>query len=201
MGTESPAAPSTLNESHPLLGLIEAALVFDRVLDRVVSLADGLAHLAGSKAMADSIPFPLLNPDKYGRLLLWSDPQDRFIIVSMSWSGHQFTPLHDHSGLWCAEVVLEGEMEGTRFDLEEVGPNGHCRFEQKDRALALSGDVDYLLPPREYHRYGNASSRPARTLHVYGGILERCNTFAPMLDGSWQRNETSLGYDPYDKKP
>jgi hypothetical protein len=39
------------------------------------------------------------------------------------------------------------------------------------------------VPPAEHHVLQNACPFPSVTLHVFGGILEHCNTFDPVPGG------------------
>jgi predicted metal-dependent enzyme (double-stranded beta helix superfamily) len=96
--------------------------------------------------------------------------------------------------MWCVECVVEGQLEITRYDLEEE-QDGRCRFKCVQKTRAGIGDTGCLIPPYEYHVLSNAlSDRRAVTLHVYGGEMDRCNIFEPLEDGWWRRRSRSLGY-------
>ncbi len=132
-------------------------------------------------------------PDHYARRLLYRDPELPLTAVVMAWAPSQQTPLHDHSGIWCVEGVVEGEMEVVRFELlEECG--GRCRFGEFERLRAGTGSAGALIPPLEYHVLRNPTGRTVITLHVYGGEMDHCGVFVPQPDGSWRREEKALSY-------
>jgi predicted metal-dependent enzyme (double-stranded beta helix superfamily) len=133
-------------------------------------------------------------PDHYARRLLYRDPELPLTAVVMAWASGQETPLHDHSGIWCVEGVVEGEMEVVRFELlEEEGER--CRFAEVQRLRAGTGSAGALIPPLEYHVLRNPTDRTVITLHVYGGEMDHCGVFVPQPDGSWRREEKALAYN------
>jgi len=134
-------------------------------------------------------------PEGYSRRLLHRDPELGFTAVIMTWGPGQRTALHDHAGIWCVEGVIEGEMEVHRYDLAEEA-EGICRFTDQGHLHAGIGSAGSLIPPFEYHVLGNAHpDRLAITLHVYGGEMDHCSTFAPLGDGRFQRQSHPLSYD------
>ncbi|HEX3526458.1 MAG TPA: cysteine dioxygenase family protein [Thermoanaerobaculia bacterium] len=120
-------------------------------------------------------------PDHYARRLLYRDAELDFTAVVMTWGPGQHTALHDHSGIWCVEGVVEGEMEVHRFELiDEEGPD-LFRFEARDSAHACAGSAGALIPPFEHHVLANPrEDRVALTLHVYGGDMDHCSVFEPL---------------------
>ncbi|HEX5758158.1 MAG TPA: cysteine dioxygenase family protein [Thermoanaerobaculia bacterium] len=137
--------------------------------------------------------FRRTDPDHYARRLLYRDPELPLTAVVMAWAPNQATPLHDHSGIWCVEGVVEGEMEVVRYDLlEERG--GACRFAEVERLRAGVGSAGALIPPLEYHVLRNPTEETVITLHVYGGEMDHCGVFEPQGDGSWRREERALSY-------
>lgn len=132
-------------------------------------------------------------PDRYARRLLYRDPELPLTAVVMAWAPSQSTPLHDHSGIWCVEGVVEGEMEVVRYELlEERGEL--CRFAEVERLRAGTGSAGALIPPLEYHVLRNPTDATVVTLHVYGGEMDHCGVFEPQPDGSWRREERALSY-------
>lgn len=133
-------------------------------------------------------------PEGYARRLLYRSEPFGYTAVVMTWAAGQRTPLHDHSGIWCVEGVVEGTMEVTRFDLvDESG--GTFRFAEKGCVKASVGSAGCLIPPFEYHVLANAlANEPSITLHVYGGEMDRCHIFEPRADGTYQRVERRLSY-------
>ena len=116
----------------------------------------------------------------YARRLIHRDPALGYSVVAMTWDAGQATPLHDHAGLWCVEVVVAGEIEVQRYERVEAEGDA-VRFEAGPRLTATVGDAGRLIPPSEYHTIRNpAGDDIAITLHVYGGDMERCCTYQPL---------------------
>ena len=135
--------------------------------------------------------------DHYARRLLYADRAERFVIVAMAWGPGQRTALHDHAGTWCVEAVVAGRMEIRRFELVGEGP-GELRFEERETAIVARGSTGALIPPFEYHVFGNAcDDATAVTLHVYGGPMARCSIFELQANGAWVRRDKVLSYDPW----
>ena len=143
----------------------------------------------------DHLEFPLPAPDHYTRRLVFSDAWERFTIIAMTWGVGHATPLHDHAGVWCVEVVVDGDMEVVNYELLEEDRNGLCRFEKRETIPARPASSGALIPPFEHHIFGNSGTKPSHTLHIYGGPMNRCDTFTPAGDGLWQRQHRQLRYD------
>jgi predicted metal-dependent enzyme (double-stranded beta helix superfamily) len=102
----------------------------------------------------------------------------------MTWAPSQGTPIHDHCGLWCVEGVWQGQLEITRYELEEEDGE-RARFTRYETLQAGAGSAGSLLPPHEYHTIRNPSAdRIAISLHVYQKAMGTCATFEP-LGGDW----------------
>src|SRR5580700_10081739 len=101
---------SLAKDVHPDL----AALInpIERAIrdDRVTSLAETLAAMAPSGIFDRPEFYAPARPDRYSRRLVWKDADDRFVVVGLIWSAGQMSPLHDHCGLWGAEIVTHGIM-------------------------------------------------------------------------------------------
>jgi predicted metal-dependent enzyme (double-stranded beta helix superfamily) len=122
--------------------------------DRVTSLAGVLAQLCEQGAFTPELFLPA-QADHYSRKLIWHDPDDRFVVVGMTWAPRQGSALHDHAGLWGAEIVIDGVMNETMFALVERGADGRFRFERGMHRVSGRGTVGVLIPPLEYHDFGN----------------------------------------------
>lgn len=144
--------------------------------------------------LADALTQP--RADTYARRLLHRSAEHGYTAVVMTWGPGQRTALHDHSGIWCVEGVVQGRMEVTRFDLvDETG--GRFRFEEKGRVNAAVGSAGCLIPPFEYHVLANAlPEQSSITLHVYGAEMDHCHIFEPQPDGTYLRVERRLCYHP-----
>ncbi len=143
------------------------------------------------------IPAPFVRPraDHYARRLLFKNPALGYTAVVMTWAPGQTTMLHDHSGMWCVEGVVAGQMSVTRFDLvERVGE--HYRFAEVEQVRAGVGSSGALIPPYEYHVLANAlADRDSVTLHIYGGEMDHCNVFEPCAGGLHKCMIKRLDYD------
>lgn len=141
--------------------------------------------------------FRRIKPEAYARRLLYQNPELGFTAVIMTWGPGQRTALHDHSGIWCVEGVVEGEMYVHRYELTEEQEDGVCRFADQGGVHATAGSAGALIPPFEHHVLANAlPDRPSLTLHVYGGEMDHCDIFEPADgDGLYRRRTKSLVYD------
>jgi 3-mercaptopropionate dioxygenase len=116
-------------------------------------------------------------------------------VVAMTWGPGQSSPLHDHAGLWGAEIVVSGTMDETMFALNGRNEDGRYRFTRGEHRAVKPGGVGVLVPPLEYHDYGNPGTGVSRTLHVYGGDLTHAHAFAQDPDGWWSARHVELHYD------
>lgn len=143
-----------------------------------------------------TLPAPLRRPvaEGYARRLIHRDESLGYTAIAMVWGPGQATPLHDHSGLWCVEGVLEGSIEITQYDLLERD-GVRCRFARQTPIRAGVGSAGRLIPPFDYHTIANPSARQAAiTVHVYGGEMERCSAFHPRHDDWYERQSRELHY-------
>jgi predicted metal-dependent enzyme (double-stranded beta helix superfamily) len=119
----------------------------------------------------------------YARRELYSCPERGTTIVAMTWAPGQGTPIHDHCGLWCVEGVWQGQLEITRYELEETDGE-RARFTRYETLMAGAGSAGSLLPPHEYHTIRNPREDAiAISLHVYQKAMGTCATFTP-IDGA-----------------
>jgi predicted metal-dependent enzyme (double-stranded beta helix superfamily) len=163
--------------------------------DRVTALAGVLAQIASSGVFCDPNFFSPPRSDRYARRLLWRDPDERFVIVAMTWAPGQGAPLHDHGGLWGAEVVVDGVMREKNYRVIERDRAGGARFAREPDTILQERAVGIVLPPLEYHSYENAGTTVSRTVHVYAGMFEECVAFAPAIDDWWHGERRTLTYD------
>ncbi len=162
---------------------------------RIISiLKDGMVTLA-RRGVLGSLPFPEPGADRYSRSLVYSDAWERFTVIAMTWGPGQKTALHDHAGVWCVEVVVDGDMQVTNYELMEEQAGGRCLFERRETIAAPPASSGSLLPPFEHHVFGNIGSHPSHTVHIYGGPMNGCNIFEPDGQGWFQRRHRELRYD------
>jgi predicted metal-dependent enzyme (double-stranded beta helix superfamily) len=143
-----------------------------------------------------TLPEEMLVParDQYARRLLHRDPQLRYSIVVMVWGAGQGTPIHDHSGMWCVECVFRGQIVVTSYEMLGEEPSGHVRFRRESTVHAGCGEAGALIPPWDYHVIENTGSAPAATIHVYGGEMNGCHSFAPVEGDRYARQWKPLRY-------
>ena len=181
---------------------------FIRILDAAVQDADEGSRCSKVKSvLKDAIeenpgflPPEFLETSEggYSRHLFHRDPAGRYSVVIMVWDRGQGTPLHDHSGMWCVEGVYQGKIQVISYacDGETGEDSGLFRFHEAEKVLAGVGETGALIPPYDYHSISNPDASPAVTIHVYGGEMERCNTFLPEGEGCFRRQEQVLAYTP-----
>lgn len=189
----------TLTSVDPLIEQLRQAAC----LENVEAIAQRIKQTLESYIPAEGLRLPERfrqpKPDGYCRRLLYRDTELGFTAVVMTWGPGQRTALHDHSGIWCVEGVLEGEMEVTRFEMMgEVAP-GVFRFVGREKLKAAAGEAGALIPPLEHHVLANDQPNAVSlTLHVYGGEMDHCTVFEPAGgkdDHLYRARQKALCYD------
>jgi len=191
--------------SHPefrgrdaLLAVIDTA--YAQASDEALthSLRDGLCRLIRERAV--SLPECVFEPVEghYARRELFACAERGTTVVAMTWAPGQGTPIHDHCGLWCVEGVWQGQLEITRYELEEEDGE-RTRFSKHETLIADAGSAGSLLPPHEYHTIRNPQpDRVSISLHVYQRAMGTCATFEPVGGDWYQRGSKSLCLDQVD---
>lgn len=132
----------------------------------------------------------------YARHLVYRSDALGYTVVAMVWGPEQGTALHDHSGTWCVEGVVSGEIDVTQYELLEH-QGERWRFRRCDTIHSHVGSAGTLIPPYEYHTIANArgDGGSSVTLHVYGRELDRCCIFEN-ADSDWYlQRYRDLSYD------
>ena len=191
-----------MDTTHPsfrgrdaLLALIDQAYAQPDGEGLTHTLRDGLCKLIKDKAV--SLPECVFEPVEghYARRELYACPERGTTIVAMTWAPGQGTPIHDHCGLWCVEGVWQGQLEITRYELEEEDGD-KARFSTHETLMAGAGSAGALLPPHEYHTIRNPKDDAiAISLHVYQKAMGECATFTPLGDGWYERGKRQLCLD------
>ena len=146
--------------------------------DRASCLAERLADQHRRGAFSDLGLYPRARKDRYARKLLYRDPRGAFVVVGMTWLPSQFAAIHDHAGLWGAELVASGTMRETTYVLAQLdGDRAH--LVERSESLASAGSVGIITPPFDIHSFGNASESVAHTVHVYAGEPLSIRSFLP----------------------
>jgi 3-mercaptopropionate dioxygenase len=183
-----------MSGTEALISLADRAVAADTPEQIVNRLREGLCELisAGDVDLPDAVLECC--DDHYARRLLHRDDIRGYSIVAMTWAPKQGTPVHDHGGLWCVEGVFQGSIEVQQFELLEHR-DARFRFERRGSFQAGIGSAGCLIPPHEYHSIRNAGSKPAVSVHIYGGEMSHCSVFEPESDGWYVRHEKALGLD------
>jgi predicted metal-dependent enzyme (double-stranded beta helix superfamily) len=108
----------------------------------------------------------------YARHVLYSDPFRRFTILAIVWGPGQFSPPHAHH-TWCAYAVYDGPLHETGYVLASSGTRAKaiCTAVRNPGYSCFAGaGLDQI------HRLGNAGTKPAISIHVYGVERERLAT-------------------------
>lgn len=115
-------------------------------------------------------------------------------VLLIAWPPDHVTSIHDHDGLWGVELVLDGVLEVESFS---TTTSPALQLASGGVTVLGVGDHSSFSEPNYAHRCRNLSThRPALTLHIYGGVLERYSVFERGADGQWdsaqQRAELDL---------
>lgn len=114
--------------------------------------------------------------DRYRRHLLAGNADGSLSCLLIEWPVAHRTPIHDHAGLWGIELVLDGALEVEEFTLG--GDLDRPALARKRSLILGAGDAAVFTGRRYAHRCRNLSTtRPALSLHVYGGELDRYHAF------------------------
>jgi predicted metal-dependent enzyme (double-stranded beta helix superfamily) len=142
-----------------------------------IGTIEALSARLAAHALLDTTPREMPGTtDRYRRQLIAGGSDDAYSCLLIAWPPGYCTPIHDHAGLWGIELVLDGVLEVREFtisgDLDEPQPLHR-------RTLMLGvGDAAAFADRRYAHRCRNLSStRPALSMHIYGGVLDRYHSF------------------------
>ena len=177
-----------------LVEALDAAAALGEVEAITRAVQEALSTLATAERI--ELPEALRQPcpDSYARRLIHRSIEPAYTALAMVWGPGQGTPVHDHSGLWCVEGVVEGRIDVTQYDLVER-QGERCRFDQQETMSAGVGSSGRLIPPFDYHTIANANDDgSAITIHVYGGEMVRCKVYESAGDGWYLERERQLSY-------
>jgi predicted metal-dependent enzyme (double-stranded beta helix superfamily) len=122
-------------------------------------------------------------PATYRRIALADSSTLGYEALLIIWPPAHATPIHDHDGLWGMEIMLDGVLEVEAFDLS-LQDHPHL----VSRGTSVIGIGDHLaFSHADYaHRCRNlSSSRPAVSLHIYGGALDSYRSYQQHDEGHW----------------
>ena len=179
--------------SKELVAMLDEAVASQDTNQVIEAVKEGLCRLIRDERMR--LPEELTKPsdESYARRLLYKDPEAAYEVIAMIWGPGQGTPLHDHCGIWCVDGVLPGQVAVTQYDLLERDGERFL-FRAQQTVHAGVGTAGSLIPPFEYHTIRNDRPDPSITIHVYGGLMDRCTVFEPESKGWYRRHEKMLAY-------
>jgi hypothetical protein len=155
----------------------------------IEALSDRLAE----RAMRADAPRASTPPrGRYRRLLVAGDWTHSCLLIQ--WPAAHRTPIHDHAGLWGIELVLDGVLEVEEFAL--AGGLEQPVLSPARTLMLGAGDAAVFTGRHYAHRCRNLSAtRPALSLHVYGGELERYHAFEADPHGGHDVRERHASVD------
>ena len=119
----------------------------------------------------------------YRRQLIVAAQDHSYSALLITWPPGHVTPLHDHAELWGIELVLDGALEVSEY----VSVESTSVDLQFHRSVMLgAGDATTFVDPNYVHTCRNMSAtKPALSLHVYGGMLDDYRTFQRDAQGEF----------------
>jgi predicted metal-dependent enzyme (double-stranded beta helix superfamily) len=178
-----------------LINALDAAVRCDGACDQTARVRDTLCRLIHDNIIQLPKNVRQAGDASYARRLIHQSPELGYTVLAMTWGPQQGTKIHDHSGMWCVEGVLEGQVEVVQYELIDQDEDRYC-LEARGSMQAGVGSAGSLIPPHEYHTICNPlSEQVAITIHVYSGEMICCNVFEPCNDDWYQKVSRNLGYD------
>ncbi len=163
-------APSFASPIHasPAGGLgrlaAEVTIACNGARDRMAARVVAALQVATADPVLLSADQCLICPDRYARHVLYADPQGRFTILALVWSGGQFSPVHAHD-TWCAYAVHHGALAETLFRFDATTAQAiPLRTETRRAGYGCFAGCGL----DQIHRLGNGGLEPAISIHVYG---------------------------------
>ena len=102
----------------------------------------------------------------YRRHVLFEDPEGRFTLEVLVWEAGQTTPAY-RIPFWSVVGVYEGELRETCY--RRVNRHdGSVRFVPNGVTHHRSGDVTYIDPGENLHRFDNPTGELTISVHVFG---------------------------------
>lgn len=152
----------------------------------VTDLRDALTSLVWAEGCPRAASFfSDAQAPRYRRQLIAAASDRSYTILLIAWPPGYVTPLHDHADLWGIELVLDGALQVDEFFSDGDAQQPEL---QPHRSLMLgSGDAAVFIDPAYVHRCRNLSAhQPALSLHVYGGELDRYQSFVEVSDNLYR---------------
>lgn len=108
-------------------------------------------------------------PDKpHGVYLVFAAPDDSFTMLTGIWPPGASTDIHDHSGHWAVDAIIDGRLEITRYRrLDDAGVGERAAIEVVDVITQGPGEAIELVPGEsDVHEVRNESGGTVVTFHV-----------------------------------
>jgi cysteine dioxygenase len=138
-------------------------------LERSISeMAELLAAARGPWLLG--LPLPK-SPGSYTRTCVHR--AERFEVLLLNWDAGAVSAVHDHGGVHCWMMVVEGELlvdDYVRLDRADVP--GVARVAPRGSRSMPPGGLDLRSGPFDLHRVSASRNGPALSLHVYAAPLE-----------------------------
>ena len=120
----------------------------------------------------DWMVYTYFDPYKYTRNLVDSG-NDYFNVLILCWAPGQFSPIHDHGGSHCVMKVLSGQLEETRYTIDE----GKTVSKSATKVLRKN-EITYINDSIGLHKVGNPSSNQNLiSLHIYSPPIHHSKVF------------------------
>jgi predicted metal-dependent enzyme (double-stranded beta helix superfamily) len=178
-----------------LINALDDAVQCRGACDQTTRVRNALCRLIHDKTLQLPTIVRQAGDESYARRLIHHSRELGYTVLAMTWGPQQGTKIHDHSGMWCVEGVLEGQVEVVQYELVNQDQDRYC-FEARGSMQAGVGSAGSLIPPHEYHTIANPlSEQVAITIHVYSGEMTCCNVFEPCRDNWYEKISRSLSYD------
>lgn len=110
--------------------------------------------------------------DTYGRNMVSGN--DNYEMLVLTWLPGQRTPIHDHAGQRCWMRVVTGELTFKNYlplaGKKTLVPSGAAETHAASKTV-------YIDDSLAIHSIANASTKPAVSLHIYAGPVEKCQVY------------------------
>jgi predicted metal-dependent enzyme (double-stranded beta helix superfamily) len=129
--------------------------------------------------------------DRAENLLLYEDPDYKFVINGLIKAPKTRTQIHDHAHNWTLYGVLEGHENIERYErLDDGSKSDYAQIRQSVNVKVGPGNLD-LVPPYQIHAEQSGDERTVAIIvraEKAGGFLQ--GRYDPMTNKYWQ------GYGP-----
>lgn len=116
------------------------------------------------------LPFIHFRDDTYGRNLVFRNKF--FELAVLTWLPGHRTPIHDHANQRCWMLIESGEL--TFKNYESLGLTGGKLKAQGRAETRKTGSQLYIDDDLGLHAITNNSNKPAVSVHLYAGPIEKC---------------------------